>query len=199
MSKKKKPKNNKQNSLLVKVEGIDEKALAREIIEAYAEYEHHKKTEEDEKEQVLQEEWLKILNQKDYPKEEPFFGRKCHKIRNDFFLLKNVLFIKSKDVRDMRATFGLMQLCVEGIFWFCKWVLYICAASIIYGICIGAISVVLGSMLAFVLWVLARLFRIASFEIEKIQDGNLLIAIFSGALSFAAVVIAIITIVVDKA
>ena len=35
-------------------------------------------------------------------------------------------------------------------------------------------------------------------EIEKIEDGNLIIAIFSGVLSFVAVVIAIVAIIVDK-
>jgi len=53
-------------------------------------------------------------------------------------------------------------------------------------------------MIAVVLWVFARIFRIASFEVEKIDDGNLIIAIFSGVLSFVAVVIAIVAIIVDK-
>ena len=68
----------------------------------------------------------------------------------------------------------------------------------IYGICNNSIEIALGCMIAIVLWVFARIFRIASFEIEKIEDGNLIIAIFSGVLSFVAVVIAIVAIIVDK-
>ena len=198
MSKKKKTKNNQQNTPSAVEKSLDEKVLAREIIKAHAEYELHKKAEEEKKEQKLQEEWLKILDQKEYPKDEKWYLQKYHEFRNDFFLLKNLLFIKAKDVRDMRATFGLMRLAVISILAICKWILYLCAASMIYGIWDEAIDLPLGVMFAFVLWVFARIFRIASFEMEKMKDGNLLTAIFSGVLSFVAVVIAIVAIVIDK-
>lgn len=195
---KKKRTNNKQNSSSTTMKNIDEKVLACEIIKAHEEYEHYRQTEKEKEEKKRQEEWLKTLNQKEYPSNEKWIWRKCHQIRNDFFLFKNLLFIKAKDVKDMRATFGLMRLAVIGIFALCKWVLYLCAASRIYGIWNNSIEVALGCMIAIVLWVFARIFRIASFEIEKIEDGNLIIAIFSGVLSFVAVIIAIVAIIVDK-
>ena len=195
---KKKRTNNKQNSSSITMKNIDEKVLAREIVKAHEEYEHYRQTEKEKEEKRQQEEWLKTLNQKEYPPNEKWIWRKCHQIRNDFFLFKNLLFIKAKDVKDMRATFGLMRLAVIGIFALCKWVLYLCAASMIYGIWNNSIEVALGCMIAIVLWVFARIFRIASFEIEKIEDGNLIIAIFSGVLSFVAVIIAIVAIIVDK-
>ena len=195
---KKKRINNRQNSSSISIKNIDEKVLAREIIKAHEEYEHYRQTEKEKEEKKRQEEWLKTLNQKEYPSNEKWIWRKYHQIRNDFFLFKNLLFIKAKDVKDMRATFGLMRLAVIGIFALCKWVLYLCAASMIYGIWNNSIEIVLGCMIAIVLWVFARIFRIASFEIEKIEDGNLIIAIFSGVLSFVAVVIAIVAIIVDK-
>ena len=195
---KKKRTNNKQNTSSNTLKSIDEKVLAREIVKAHEEYEHYRQTEKEKEEKRQQEEWLKTLNQKEYPPNEKWIWRKCHQIRNDFFLFKNLLFIKTKDVKDMRATFGLMRLAVIGIFALCKWVLYLCAASMIYGIWNNSIEIALGCMIAIVLWVFARIFRIASFEIEKIEDGNLIIAIFSGVLSFVAVVIAIVAIIVDK-
>ena len=195
---KKKRTNNKQNTSSNTLKNIDEKVLAREIIKAHEEYEHYRQTEKEKEEKKRQEEWLKILNQKEYPSNEKWILRKCHKLRNDFFLLKNLLFIKAKDVRDMRATFGLMRLAVSGIFSLCKWVLYFCAASMIYGVWNDTIEKALGCMIAVVLWLFARIFRIASFEVEKIEDGNLIIAIFSGVLSFVAVVIAIVAIIIDK-
>ena len=195
---KKKRTNNKQNSSSTTMKNFDEKVLAREIIKAHEEYEHYRQTEKEKEEKKRQEEWLKTLNQKEYPPNEKWIWRKCHQIRNDFFLFKNLLFIKAKDVKDMRATFGLMRLAVIGIFALCKWVLYLCAASMIYGIWNNSIEIAIGCMIAILLWVFARIFRIASFEIEKIEDGNLIIAIFSGVLSFVAVVIAIVAIIVDK-
>lgn len=198
MSKKKRTNNNKQNTSSSTIETFDEKTLAHEIIKAHEEYEHHKMIVKEREDKKRQDEWLKILNQKEYPSNEKWIWRKCHKIRNDFFLLKNLLFIKAKDVRDMRATFGLMRLAVSGIFSLCKWVLYFCAASMIYGVWNDTIEKALGCMIAVVLWLFARIFRIASFEVEKIEDGNLIIAIFSGVLSFVAVVIAIVAIIIDK-
>ena len=195
---KKKRINNRQNSSSISMKNIDEKVLAREIIKAHEEYEHYRQTEKEKEEKRQQEEWLKTLNQKEYPPNEKWIWRKCHQIRNDFFLFKNLLFIKAKDVKDMRATFGLMRLAVIGIFALCKWILYLCASAMVYGVWSKAIELPLGLMIAFVLWVFARIFRIASFEIEKIEDGNLIIAIFSGVLSFVAVVIAIVAIIVDK-
>ena len=194
----KKRTNNKQNTSSNTLKSIDEKVLAREIVKAHEEYEHYRQTEKEKEEKRQQEEWLKTLNQKEYFPNEKWIWRKCHQIRNDFFLFKNLLFIKAKDVKDMRATFGLMRLAVIGIFALCKWVLYLCAASMIYGIWNNSIEIALGCMIAIVLWVFARIFRIASFEIEKIEDGNLIIAIFSGVLSFVAVIIAIVAIIVDK-
>ena len=200
MSKRNKGNNNKQKttSTATATKNIDEKVFACEIIKAYEEYERGKIIEKEREDKKRQEEWLRILNQKQYPLNEKGILRKYHKVRNDFFLFKNLLFIKAKDVRDMRATFGLMQLAVIGIFSLCKWILYLCAANMIYGVWSGTIEIAIGCMLAVILWVFARIFRIASFEMEKIDKENLIIAIFSGVLSFVAVVIAIVTIIVDK-
>lgn len=175
---KKKRTNNRQNSSSTTMKNIDEKVLAREIIKAHEEYKHYRQTEKEKEEKRQQEEWLKTLNQKEYPPNEKCIWRKCHQIRNDFFLFKNLLFIKAKDVKDMRATFSLMRLAVIGIFALCKWILYLCASAMVYGVWSKAIELPLGLMIAFVLWVFARIFRIASFEMEKMKDGNLLTAIF---------------------
>ena len=198
MGKKKTTKNNKQNTSSTTTINIDEKILARELIKAHEAYEQFRNEEKEKEERKHQEEWLKTLNQKEFPLNEKRFSQKCHKFRNDFFLIKSLLFIKARDVRDMRATFSLMQLAVICIFALCKWVLYLCAASMIYGVWNDTIEIVVGCMLAIAFWAFARIFRIASFEIEKIDDGNLITAIFSGVLSFVAVVIAIVAIVVDK-
>ena len=198
MGKQNRTNNKKQNTSASTIKTFDEKTLAHEIIKAHEEYEHNKMIEKEKEDKKRKDEWLKILNQKEYPSNEKWIWRKCHKLRNDFFLLKNLLFIKAKDVRDMRATFGLMRLATSGVFTLCKWALYLLAASMIYGVWNDTIETALGCMIAVVLWVFARIFRIASFEVEKINDGNLIINIFSGVLSFVAVVIAIVAIIIDK-
>ena len=195
---KKKRTNNKQNSSSTTMKNIDEKVLAREIIQAYEEFEQKKKFEVEKRERENQKEWNQILGQKEYPENENWFWKNVHKKRNDIVALYKLLFFKPKDVRDPRATFVLISLATMGIFSICKWMLYIFVISIIVGMFKMEIDILLGITLSFVLWMLARIFRMASFEVEKIRDGNLLIAIFSGVLSFVAVVIAIVAIIVDK-
>lgn len=196
MNKKNKAKN-KQNISSVMEKTIDEKLLAREIVKAYEEAERYKNAEKEKQEKKEHEEWLKFLNQKEYPLNEKWFLRKYHEFRNDFLGVRKLLFIKKEEVRDVRATFGLLRLAVIGVFSLCKWILYVCAVWLICLACNDTIKLVAGAAIAFVLWVFARIFRIAAFEIEMIQERNLIIALFSGALSFVAVVTAIVAIVID--
>ena len=46
-------------------------------------------------------------------------------------------------------------------------------------------------------WLFARAFRIAMFEVAKIKDANMLIAVFSGCISFVAVLISIVSLLVS--
>ena len=197
MNKKNKAKN-KQNISSVMEKTIDEKLLAREIVKAYEEAEHYKNAEKEKQEKKEHEEWLQFLNQKEYPLNEKWFLRKYHEFRNDFLGVRKLLFIKKEEVRDVRATFGLLRLAVIGVFSLCKWILYVCAAGLIYCVWNHTVELALGTTISIALWVFARMFRIAAFEVEKIQDGNLIIALFSGVLSFVAVVTAIVAIVVNK-
>lgn len=198
MSKKKNRKKDQQNLLLNTTKNIDEKILACEIIRAYEEMERKKKLQEEKLEQENQKEWNMILGQKEYSENENWFWKNVHRKRNDIVGLYKVLFFKRKDIRDPRATFVLMSLATTSVFSICKWVLYSFVILIIISMIKLEINIFLGIALSFVLWMLARIFRIASFETEKIDDGNLIISIFSGVLSFVAVVIAIVTIIVDK-
>lgn len=198
MGKKNRTRSNKQNTSYAMEKIIDEKLLAHEIVKAYEEAERYRNAEKEKQEKKEREEWLRFLNQKKYPLNEKWFLRKYHEFRNDFFGAKKLLFIKKEEVRDIRATFGLLRLAVIGIFSLCKWILYGCAAGLIYCVWNHTVELALGATIAIVLWVFARIFRIAAFEIESIQDGNLIIALFSGVLSFVAVVTAIVAIIVDK-
>lgn len=67
---KKKRTNNKQSASSIAMKNIDEKVLAHEIIKAHEEYEHHKIIEKEKEDKKRQDEWLKILNQKEYPSNE---------------------------------------------------------------------------------------------------------------------------------
>ena len=89
---KKKRTNNKQNSSSTTMKNIDEKVLAREIIQAYEEFEQKKKFEVEKRERENQKEWNQILGQKEYPENENWFWKNVHKKRNDIVALYKLLF-----------------------------------------------------------------------------------------------------------
>lgn len=176
---------------------IEEETLTQAMIKAYQIIEGKKKAKEVELENKEKKEWQEALGQKDFPENEKWIWKKIHAARNDLFALWNILFFKSKNVKDMRTTMLLMQLAVMGMFAICKWCLYLFSIAGIYSLVIGQVDYIPGLSITLVAWMFARIFRIAAFEIEKMKDGNLLIAIFSGCVSFAAMVVAVIALFVN--
>lgn len=197
MGKRKNPKKKKVNNSTVEIEKIDKEVLAQAIVEAYQIIERKKKAEEQIAEEREQKEWYAIIGQNEYQESEKQYLKKLHKLRNDLVAFWKLLFFKPENVRDMRATFSLIKLAVIGILALSKWGLYLLSGFAVYSIFAQSADWLSTLCIAFAIWLIARIFRIAAFEIEKVKDGNLLLDIFSGSLSFVAVVIAIIALVID--
>lgn len=181
----------------VNVNEIEENTLTQAIVKAYQIIEENKKEEENRLANKAKKEWQKVIGQKEYPQNEKWYLKKVHEIRNNWNAMWSLFFFKSENVRDIRTTLGLMQLAVIGIFTICKWCLYFISLAMVYSVLTNCADVISHLSFAFATWMFARVFRIAVFEIEKMKDGNLLIAIFSGCISFVAMVVAIITLLVD--
>lgn len=177
---------------------LDQESLTEAIVKAYQIIEEQKVEKEVELAEKAKKEWQKIIGQKEYPDNEKWYIKRIHAVRNNLALLWKILFFKAENVKDLRTTLGLMRLLVIGIFSICKWCLYVISLAILYATFQKDAVVIINLIMAFTTWVFARLFRIASFEVEKIKDGNISIAIFSGCISFVAMVIAIITIFIGR-
>ncbi|MBQ2901298.1 MAG: hypothetical protein IJE49_05565 [Agathobacter sp.] len=171
---------------------IDSKTLTEAIVEAYQIIEKKKAEQEIELEKNAKKEWQEILGQKVYPKDEKWYLKIIHIAINNVVAMWKLLFLKSKNVRGLRATYALMQSALVEIFKLYKWTLYVIAAVIFCSIFQNGTNIIVRIVIAVGIWMFARLFRIASFEIDKMQDENLLIAIFSGCISFVAMIVAII-------
>lgn len=199
MKNKKQKQNNKkkQNSVNSNQIIIDSKIMADAIVEAYQIIEKQKVETEIELEKKEKREWQEIMGQKEYPENEKWYLKRFHIARNNFMSIWNLLFFKSKNVRDLRATFSLIQLAVVYIFKLCKWCLYFISFAATISAFQNGVENLSNLAIAFVIWAFARLFRIAAFEVEKVKDGNLLIALFSGCITFVAMVVAIVAIFVE--
>lgn len=197
-NKKQKQKNKKdQNSVNSNQIIIDDQTMTDAIVKAYQIIEKQKVETEIELEKKEKREWQEIMGQKEYPENEKWYLKRFHIARNNFMSIWKSLFFKSKNARDLRATFSLIQLAVVEIFKLCKWCLYFISFAATISAFQNGVENLSNLAIAFVIWAFARLFRIASFEVEKVKDGNLLIALFSGCISFVAMVVAIIAIFVE--
>ena len=176
---------------------IDKQMMVDAIVKSYQIIVKQKVEKELEIERKEKQEWQKIMGQKEYPENEKWYLKRLHIARNDFVLIWNLLFFKSKNARDLRATFGLIKLSVVEIVKLCKWCLYFVSFAVVISAFQNGGKNLSNLIIAFLMWAFARLFRIASFEVEKVKDGNLLIALFSGTISFVAMVVAIIAIFVE--
>ena len=115
-----------------------------------------------------------------------------------FFASKHL--IKGDD-----ATFGLLKMSVEMFFWIAKWaatlfamfaIAYIPLQYIVESIPgLPIMSNVLLGAFAFSAFLLSRMFRMASIEVDKIEDRSLLFGIFTSVASIVSIVIAIVAIV----
>lgn len=176
---------------------IYDQMMVDAIVKAYQIIEKQKVENEIELEKNEKREWREIMGQKEYPENEKWYLKRLHIARNNWIAIWNLLFFKSKNARDLRATFSLIQLAVVEIFKLCKWCLYFVSFAIVISALQNGGDSLSNIAIAIVIWAFARLFRIASFEVEKVKDGNLLIALFSGCISFVAMIIAIITIFIE--
>lgn len=195
----KRKKRNKQE-IIINLESnqiiFDQKTLTEAIVNAYQIVEEQKMKKKLEAEEKAKKEWHKTIGKKEYPEDEKWYLKHLHIVRNNLVVLWNLLFFEPKNVRDLRTTLALMKVSVMGIFGLCKWCLYSISVIMIYTVFQNRVNMIPNIVMAFATWLFARVFRIASFEIDKMDDGNLLIAIFSGCISFVAMVIALLTIFV---
>lgn len=176
---------------------IEQEALTEVIVKAYQRIEEQKRERENQEEEREAKAWQEALGKREYPQNEKWILRKIHSARNYIVTMWNMLFFKPENVSNLRTTYVLMRISVIGTFRLCEYVLYLFIMGIIFNLVTKEVFVPLGIVWALSSFLFARIFRIAAFEVEKIKDKNLLIAIFSGCISFVSVIIAVIAILVD--
>ena len=175
---------------------VETELIAKAIVEAYETIENNKRKHKADLEKMALQEWKESTGQKDYPENEKWLKKRWHIVTNNFAEVWHFLFFKAKDAKDLKTTLGLMKLAVSAMFGVCKWIVYIISAAMLAAPFVNGADVVSSVLFAIAVWVIARAFRIAVFEIDNNRDANLLISIFSGCLSLVAVVVAIVAIFV---
>lgn len=124
---------------------------------------------------------------------------------NRLWCFIKLCFFPSKAIKGDRASFALMKLFLRVFFDFAKWVLGLASLLLVgYGIYVFfsqevtaaiLISNITLIFLGVTIFLLSRLFRMASIEIEKIEDRNYLFGLFASVTSIVSIVIAIVAVV----
>lgn len=170
--------------------------IARAILEA-----EEIKTQNDQSQrQKEHEEFLKNLGKKECKN----WGKKK---LNDGLVFWNILFLKKKYVKGDRASFSLLKVSISLFFSAMRYLLAFFALLFITYVpaqlksVIGYNKFALGVMiicciaLAFFVFTFSRFFRIASIEVDKINDRNYLLGIFASITSLISVVIAVVAVI----
>ena len=198
MKRKNKRKTNVIEQTKLYVQEVNYDKLAESIVYATEKLEEKKNNKKEEENNVQQAEWNRILKQKMYPENEKWLQRKWHKFRNELMAYKELVLFKEKNTKESIATFALIKLATEMMFACIKWSLYFFTMVFIYNFGVNPADNVIFLAFAFVAWTIARLIRIATFEIKKMEDVNLILNIFSGSISFVALIVAIVALIISK-
>lgn len=170
---------------------IDYDKLAMSIIKA-----HDLMTENAEKEELKKlEEWQKIIGYKKAPKDLSSKRQRSYEIRNNFTVFFRLLFrVNREDIKTSIINNGLMKMFISFAYSILEYLLYLVTFVffLIFIFNVSLESLAFCFSLGFVSLVFARIFRIASIEVEKIRDNNYLVGLFSAITSFIAMVATII-------
>ena len=174
--------------------------IAKAIIEADDIREQRKREQKD----AALKEWREAIGYRE-------FSDKCRawcSIKAFFNHLKcffRICCISKKDIHGDRASFSIMKMFLQMFFSLAKIFLALTSfACIVYGIALFFIpsdNVVLWASNVWLiffgatLFLLSRMFRMASIEVDKIEDRNYLFGLFASVASIVSIIIAIIAVV----
>ncbi|MBR4655685.1 MAG: hypothetical protein IKO68_03720 [Oscillospiraceae bacterium] len=177
---------------VVKSNEIDYDKLADAIVRAN----HTIEAEKRERAEKEIEEWRKTIGVRDYP------HRPIRQALNNTASVFRMMFIKRDKATTSKATYSLIRVYAEWSFSAVKWLLYIISAILVlYGVntAIHSDWMRMATHLVYALltFVMARLFRIAGFEVSNMRDRSEVLAISSTIAAIAALMVAIAALVVE--
>ena len=149
-------------------------------------------------------EWRVATGYKEFS-DKSKFSRSVKTFFNRFWCFIKLCFVPSKAIKGDRASFALMKLFLRIFFDFAKWMLGVASLLfVVYGIALFVAPETMPALwisnigliiLGITVFFLSRMFRMASIEIEKIEDRNYLFGLFASVASIVSIVIAIIAVV----
>lgn len=192
------------NVNIVFPESLSADEIKNILVDAMLEVENKKSEAQKDKADKDLKEWRESLGIKEYPKDAKIRFRKAKQFFNTFSAFFKLSFISKKKIKGDRATTGLLKFFLAIIFDLAKFALTVWSALLVLSIplqyIVDSITIltipqnILVFCFAILSFILSRLFRIASVEIENIDDKNYLFGVFASITSIVSIIVAIIAI-----
>lgn len=193
-------KKNKQKSIQLQVpQGFSAEEWSHIIARAIEEAEQNRRAEVNKRQEEEQKVWQQALGLKDYSKEKGlkrWIMQRCNIVKA--FL--KLSFMPRNKIAGDRVTFSLMQTILSSIFGLLGKVLLFAAMCLvvvpmifwIIGNPIDLTQTIYSILWGALIFALSRLFRVASIELEKIEDRNYLFSLFACVMSIISLVVALV-------
>ena len=173
--------------------------IAKAIIESEEIKEQRKKQQQEEE----IKDWRDIIGYKDYSGSKWYF-RWLLRFLNDIWILIKLSFISKTKINGNRAMSAIIKIALSiflelmelalgilALFFIARTPLRFFISNIKFSWDVSIINIIL----AFLFFVYSRIFRMASIEVEKMEDHNYLFGFFTSVTSIISITIAIIAIV----
>lgn len=207
MSKQKKRKNKQQSEIVqqnvIMPETFDYQKFADAIVVAQLKAKEKEDELNKQKSKEANIEWQKIIGYKEYIDDKKWLIKRLHKLKNVVVVFFHMLFFKKKNAKYDVATFAILKLFLSALFGIFKFLLYLFSIGLLvssfYSFAEKAF-VFSGIPLcyAFLSFMIARLIRIAQFEVENMNEREYLIGILSAVTSFVAMILALLALFIEK-
>lgn len=192
------------NMNIVLPESLSADEIKNILVDAMLEVENKKAEAQKDKVDKDLKEWRDSLGIKEYPKYDKIRFRRAKQFVNTFSAFFRLSFISKKKIKGDRAATGLLKFFLSIIFDLAKFVLTVWSALLVLSIplqyivdSIPVLSIpqnIFVFCFAILSFILSRLFRIASVEIENIDDKNYLFGVFASITSIVSIIVAIVSI-----
>lgn len=205
MTEKQKKKNkNVPKIILSPPENISAEEMQHIIARAIVEAEEIKEQQDKKRKEAELKEWQNTIGYKKYNNDCKLF-QGIRTLINMLVCLAKISFISKKKIQGNRTSRILIQTALYAFFAVANWILLFMS---IVSLVLGAFAL-FSSQLSSSTWVMgvyfvlfsvpffliSRMFRIASFEIEKTTDNNYLFTMFAAVTAIVSIIISIIALV----
>lgn len=161
-----------------------ESIIAKAIIKA----DEMRVQKEEERRKEIDRRWHKVIGYKDYSNKKGF-AKLFFRFTNDVVILAKIPFISRRKIETDWMSWSLLKAAMVILFQGITWILFISMIIPVY----MAIQQKNGFHLlfTFLLYALGGISRMTTIEIDKIQDRNYLIGLFTAIVTVISVVIAV--------